>query len=165
MKFIIYLIALALPCVSFAKKPTKLCKTKNWSIYKETKSKQKKQFYIVSPPYRTDGRVKRAFKPYVMVSRDPMTKNPIVSVYTATPHKDWEKVKLCPGKKCFTLFAKNNRVWTASPQDDKHIIQAMKKWKYMRVMYTYKNKPIKDRYSLMGFSKSYRKVFGKYIEY
>ncbi len=156
---IIYLVLLSLPFVTLAKKPQRLCKVKSWAVYKEAKGKKKNQFYIVSKPYRTDGKVMRAFKPYVMVSRDPLTKNPIVSVYTATPHKDWSEIKVCPGKKCFTLHAKNNRAWTASTQDDKRIIQAMKNWKYLQVMYTYKGKPIKDRYSLMGFSKSYRKVF------
>jgi hypothetical protein len=159
MKFILSICLVFISYFSLASTPAKLCKNKNWSIYKESKKKGR-QFYIVSTPYRTDGKVKRAFKPYVMVSRDPSTKQPVVSVYTATPHKDWTKIKLCPGKKCYLLHAKNNRAWTASPQDDKQIIQAMKKWKYMRVMYKYKGRLIKDRYSLMGFSKSYKKIFG-----
>ena len=153
------LLFIFLSCFSFIAQARTQCVAQYgaWKVYRVVQ-KKKALYYAISHPYKTTGRLKRRKKPYIMISRTASGKSIQSMVYTGTPHKDFSKLKVCPGRSCHTVYTKDNRAWSGNQKTEQKILKDMKAYKFLQVKFTHKGCTIKDHYSLKGFQKAYQRV-------
>jgi hypothetical protein len=79
-----------------------------------------------------------------------------VSVTNGYEFKLKSAVALKSGKKKYNLFSKGNFAWVANNEDEKKLINTMKKASRLMVIGSTKNgEQTTDHYSMMGFTKAY----------
>lgn len=142
---------------SVSKAQTKDETFRDWTVY-HTTLQGKKTCYIASFPVSQTGNYKRRDEPYFLVTR---ISDNIEEVSTSSGYKYKENSDVtvdAQGKK-YNLFTKDELAWAPDSDQDKSMIERMKKKSHMTVrgtstLGTYSV----DKYSLMGFTDAFNRM-------
>ena len=86
----------------------------------------------------------------------------VVNINAGYTYKDKSEAKIKIGAKTFALFTDSNKAWTKTTEDDKALVDAMKKGSRMIVDgISFKGTKTKDTYSLNGFTSAYKAISNK----
>ena len=134
---------------------------RDWNVYKFQDDSQT-ICYIASEPKKQEGNYNRRGSPAVLVTRRPGQHVVYeVSVDPGYTYLDGSSVDIAVDKRKFRLFTRGEHAWTPKEQDDKNLIDAMKRGSDMTVRGTSnKNTFSIDTYSLLGFTAAYEAMTG-----
>jgi len=145
------------PLVAAAQSPEFLGEHRDWNVYRFDDGDQT-ICYIASEPIKQEGNYTRRGNPAVLVTRRPAPR-PVdeVSVQPGYSYLDGSEVEVeVDGNRQFMLFTRGEHAWTKSEQDDRQLIQAMRRGTEMTVRGTsIKETYSLDTYSLLGFTAAY----------
>jgi hypothetical protein len=129
---------------------------RDWNVYKFQDDHQT-ICYIASEPKKQEGNYTRRGSPALLVTRRPGSHVVYeVSVDPGYVFLDGSNVQVEVDKRKFLLFTRGEHAWTPKEQDDRDLINAMKRASDMKVRGTSnKNTYSVDTYSLLGFSAAY----------
>ena len=129
---------------------------RDWNVYKFQDDSQT-ICYIASEPKKQEGNYTRRGSPAVLVTRRPGAHVVYeVSVDPGYTYLDGSDVEVQVDQHKFLLFTRGEHAWTPKEQDDKDLINAMKRGTDMTVRGTSsKNTYSLDTYSLLGFTAAY----------
>jgi invasion protein IalB len=130
---------------------------RDWNVYKFQDNSQT-ICYIASEPKKQEGNYTRRGSPAVLVTRRPGPHVVYeVSVDPGYTYLNGSDVEIeVDNKKKFLLFTRGEHAWTPKAQDDRDLINAMKRGTDMTVRGTStKNTYSLDTYSLLGFTAAY----------
>jgi len=150
------LLALA-PLATLAQAPQFLGSYRDWNVYRFQDGDQT-ICYIASEPKKQEGNYTRRGNPAVLVTRRPgPNSGDEVSVQPGYSYLAGSEVEVeVDGQSEFNLFTKGEHAWTKSAQEDRRLINAMRRGTDMTVRGTsIKNTYSLDTYSLMGFTAAY----------
>ncbi len=130
---------------------------RDWNLY-VARDDVGKICYIASEPVEKDGNYRRRGATAVVVAKFPDPKLGIqVSVQAGYPYKKKSNVQMTIDKKRYELFTDGENAFAFTAEDDRKIIEAMKRGRRMVVKGTSRKGTYSiDTYSLMGFSAAYR---------
>ena len=119
--------------------------------------------YMASTPKKDEGKYSKRGDIYVVVTHRPNEKSyDVVNVNAGYPYKRNSKTQLKIGAKTFNLFTSGDKAWAMTSQDDKEIVNSMKRGSRMIVNGTSsKGTKTKDTYSLSGFTSAYKAISNK----
>lgn len=119
--------------------------------------------YMASTPKKDEGKYTKRGDIYVVVTHRPNEKSyNVVNVNAGYPYKRNSETQLKIGAQTFNLFTSGDKAWAMTSQDDKNIVEAMKRGSRMIVNGTSsKGTKTKDTYSLSGFSSAYKAISNK----
>ena len=132
---------------------------KDWTAYKTTQA-GKIVCYMASEPKKDQGKYKKRGRIYAMVNHRPAAKaTNVVSIHAGYKYKEGSTIDVVIGKKSFTLRTYGDTAWTASDEDDKTLVGALKKGSKMVVRGTsWRGTKTKDIYSLSGATAAHREI-------
>ena len=133
---------------------------RDWNLQVYDDGDTGKVCYISSEPTKEDGDYTRRGPAAVLVAKLPMDEpNEQVSVQPGYGFKQGSNVDVNVDGRKFELFTRGEHAWTMSPDDDKTLIDAMKRGSKMTVRGTStKDTYSLDTYSLIGFTAAYQKM-------
>ena len=119
--------------------------------------------YMASTPKKDEGKYSKRGDIYVVVTHRPNEKSyDVVNVNAGYPNKRNSETQLKIGAKTFNLFTSGDKAWAMTSQDDKEIVNSMKRGSRMIVNGTSsKGTKTKDTYSLSGFTSAYKAISNK----
>ncbi|MBE6454069.1 MAG: hypothetical protein E7017_04200 [Alphaproteobacteria bacterium] len=119
--------------------------------------------YMASTPKKDEGKYSKRGDIYVVVTHRPNEKSyDVVNVNAGYPYKRNSETQLKIGAKTFNLFTSGDKAWAMTSQDDKEIVNSMKRGSRMIVNGTSsKGTKTKDTYSLSGFTSAYKAISNK----
>lgn len=131
----------------------------DWSVF-TINSGASKTCYIASAPVKKAGNYSRRDDPYALIThRDANTDE--VSVSSGYPYKDDSKVTVEVDGTKFEFFTKGELAWAYDAEQDKKLVNAMKKGSRMMVRGTSQIGTYSiDTYSLKGATAAYNKMKG-----
>jgi invasion protein IalB len=129
---------------------------RDWNVYKFQDGDQT-ICYMASEPKKQEGNYTRRGSPAVLVTRRPGQHVVYeVSVDPGYTFLDGSNVEIQIDKRKFLLFTRGEHAWTPKEQDDRNLIDAMKRGTNMTVRgNSSKNTYSLDTYSLLGFSAAF----------
>jgi invasion protein IalB len=129
---------------------------RDWNVYKFQDGDQT-ICYMASEPKKQEGNYNRRGSPAVLVTRRPGPHVVYeVSVDPGYTYLNGSDVEIEVDKRKFLLFTRGEHAWTPKEQDDKDLINTMKRGADMTVRGTSsKNTYSLDTYSLLGFTAAY----------
>ena len=136
-----------------------LGKYNDWSAYAEGEGKNL-ACLVVSKPKNSEGDYKRRGEIFAVVTHLPgQNKWNEFSIVAGYNYKADSNPEITVGDAKFQLFTSGSRAWSFSPPDDEKIIKFLKSSMKMKVVGTSTRGTITtDTYSLVGFSKAYKKI-------
>ncbi len=157
------LALVAAPAAAQEKSSNKVATRTDWHVFVE---KDPLMCWIVSAPKKTvntrGGRVVSVKRGDIMlfVSFRPAEKvMGEVSFTGGYPFKEGSTVKLQIGEASFELFTKGEWAWTASPEDDRKVITAMKRGaEAVAIGVSKRGTTTKDTFSLIGFTAAFEEA-------
>lgn len=154
--FFVITISLIFPSIS---KTKELAKFKDWAAFAEGEGKNL-ACMAVSKPKKSEGNYTKRGDVFAIVTHLPgQNKWNEFSVVAGYNYKTDSNPELLIDQKKFQLFTSGSRAWSFSPGDDDKIINFLKKSMKMKVVGTSSRGTITtDTFSLMGFSKAYKKI-------
>ncbi|MBE6443938.1 MAG: hypothetical protein E7020_04650 [Alphaproteobacteria bacterium] len=119
--------------------------------------------YMASTPKKDEGKYTKRGDIYVVVTHRPNEKSyNVVNVNAGYPYKKNSETQMKIGAKTFSLFTSGDKAWAMTAQDDKNIVDAMKRGSRMIVNgISAKGTKTKDTYSLKGFTSAYKAISNK----
>lgn len=150
------LVALA-PLFAVAQAPQFLGTYRDWNVYRFEDGEQT-ICYMASEPKKQEGDYTRRGNPAVLVTRRPgPNSGDEVSVQPGYSYLAGSEVEVqVDDQREFSLFTKGEHAWTKSTEDDRALINAMRRGTDMTVRGTsVKDTYSLDTYSLMGFTAAY----------
>ena len=140
-------------------KSKELGKFNDWSAYAEGEGKNL-ACLVVSKPKNSEGDYKRRGEIFAVVTHLPgQNKWNEFSIVAGYNYKADSNPEITVGDAKFQLFTSGSRAWSFSPPDDEKIIKFLKSSMKMKVVGTSTRGTITtDTYSLVGFSKAYKKI-------
>lgn len=129
---------------------------RDWNVYKFQDGADT-ICYIASEPKKQEGNYTRRGNPAVLVTRRPGPRVVYeVSVQPGYTYLDGSEVEVQIDRNKFVLFTRGEHAWTPREEDDRRLINAMKRGVNMTVRGTSsKNTFSLDTYSLLGFTAAY----------
>ena len=129
---------------------------RDWNVYKFHDGDQT-ICYIASEPKKQEGNYNRRGSPAVLVTRRPGQHVVYeVSVDPGYTYLGGSDVEVQVDRRKFVLFTRGEHAWTPREQDDRNLIDAMKRGTDMTVRgSSSKNTYSLDTYSLLGFTAAY----------
>jgi hypothetical protein len=114
--------------------------------------------FIHSEPTRQEGSYTRRGQPAVMVTRLPGDlASEQVSMQPGYTYKTGSDAQVTIDNKTYTLFTKGEHAWASTPEDDKALIDSMKKGSDLKIRGTStKDTYSLDTFSLAGFTAAYQ---------
>ena len=154
--FFLALLNLFLGSFSDAKE---LAKFKDWAAFAEGEGKNL-ACMAVSKPKKSEGDYSKRGDVFAIITHLPGQKKwNEFSVVAGYNYKTNSNPEILIDQKKFQLFTSGSRAWSFSPSDDEKIINFLKKSIKMKVVGTSSRGTITtDTFSLMGFSKAYKKI-------
>ncbi len=130
---------------------------RDWNLF-TYKDKSGRICYIASEPQKMQGDYSKRGPAAVLVAKFPIKPpNVQVSVQAGYPYKKNSTVTMKIDKKSYSLFTDGENAFARTAQEDKRIIEAMKKGRRMTVRGTSRKGTYSlDTYSLLGFTRAYR---------
>ena len=144
-------------------KPELLGSFRDWHVY-QTGAGANRLCYVLSQPKETNPKNLNRGSPFFLISTWPGRKvRNEPSVVPGYQYKDGAKTEVQIGTDKFTFFTKNEGsaggAWMEDPNDEKKLIEAMKKGSSMNISGTStRGTSTKDSYSLAGISAALDKV-------
>lgn len=130
---------------------------KHWTVY-TTKLQGKKACYIASFPVSKTGNYTRRDEPYFLVTRISDNVDE-VSTSSGYKYKANSDVRLNIDGNKYKMFTKGELAWATDEQNDKKIVNMMKKKNTMTVRGTStKGTYSVDKYSLSGVTAAYKRM-------
>ncbi len=119
--------------------------------------------YMASAPKKDEGKYSKRGDIYVVVTHRPNEKSyDVVNVNAGYTYKGNSETQLKIGAKTFNLFTSGDKAWAMTSQDDKEIVNSMKRGSRMIINGTSsKGTKTKDTYSLNGFTSAYKAISNK----
>ena len=113
--------------------------------------------YVASVPTKQDGNYTRRGNPAVLVTRRPGGDGvDEISVQPGYSYLGGSEVTVTIGDNTFTLFTQGEHAWARTPDEDRKLIEAMKRGSTMTVRGTSTKQTYSDdTYSLLGFTRAY----------
>ena len=136
-----------------------LAKFKDWSAFAEGEGKNL-ACMAVSKPKKSEGDYSKRGDVFAIITHLPGQKKwNEFSVVAGYNYKTNSNPEILIDQKKFQLFTSGSRAWSFSPSDDEKIINFLKKSMKMKVVGTSSRGTITtDSFSLLGFSKAYKKI-------
>ena len=136
-----------------------LAKFNDWSAFAEGEGKNL-ACMAVSKPKKAEGDYSRRGDVFAIVTHLPgqnkWNEFSIVAGYNFQPNSNPD---VTIGDMKFQLFTSGSRAWSFSPSEDEKIVKFLKNSMKMKVVGTSSRGTItSDMYSLVGFSKAYKKI-------
>ena len=136
-----------------------LAKFNDWSAFAEGEGKNL-ACMAVSKPKKAEGNYSRRGDVFAIVTHLPgqnkWNEFSIVAGYNYQPNSNPD---VTIGDMKFQLFTSGSRAWSFSPSEDEKIVKFLKNSMNMKVVGTSSRGTItSDTYSLVGFSKAYKKI-------
>ena len=130
---------------------------RDWNLF-VYKDKKGRVCYVASEPQKMEGDYSKRGPAAVLVAKFPIkAPNIQVSVQAGYPYKKQSTVRMKIDKKTFSLFTDGANAFARTSEEDKRIIEAMKRGRKMTVRGTSRKGTYSlDTYSLLGFTKAYR---------
>src|SRR4051812_17167571 len=140
-----------------AQTPKFLGSKRDWSVY-EVNQGSDRVCYIASEPSKQSGNYAKRGDPAVLVARLPgEPPSEQVSVQPGYPYRKDSLVEVSVEGQGFRLFTQGEHAWARTSDDDKALIEAMKRGSTMTVKGTSTRGTYSlDTYSLGGFSAAYQ---------
>lgn len=116
--------------------------------------------YMVSEPTKDEGDYTRRGKIYTLVTHRPSKKSlGVVSVIAGYQYKEGSEITVNIGGTTYKLFTVDDHAWAATAQEDKQLVDAMKKGSTMVIKgASSRGTETTDTYSLSGFTKAYEEI-------
>ena len=116
--------------------------------------------YRVSEPTKDEGDYTRRGKIYTLVTHRPAKKSlGVVSVIAGYQYKEGSEISVNIGGTTYKLFTVDDHAWAATAQEDKQLVEAMKKGSTMVIKgASSRGTETTDTYSLSGFTKAYEEI-------
>ncbi|MCB1885644.1 MAG: hypothetical protein KDG89_16900 [Geminicoccaceae bacterium] len=145
---------------AWAASPQFLGTYRDWNLQTYDDGDSGKVCYISSEPTKEDGDYTRRGPAAVLVAKLPMdAPNEQVSVQPGYAFKQGSSVDVDVDGRKFELFTRGEHAWTLTSDDDKDLIEAMKRGSRMTVRGTSTKDTFSlDTYSLLGFTAAYQKM-------
>ena len=136
-----------------------LAKFKDWTAFAEGDGKNL-ACMAVSKPKKSEGNYTKRGDVFAIITHLPGQKKwNEFSVVAGYNYKTNSNPEILIDQKKFQLFTSGSRAWSFSPSDDEKIINFLKKSIKMKVVGTSSRGTITtDSFSLLGFSKAYKKI-------
>ena len=136
-----------------------LAKFKDWAAFAEGEGKNL-ACMAVSKPKKSEGDYSKRGDVFAIITHLPGQKKwNEFSVVAGYNYKTNSNPEILIDQKKFQLFTSGSRAWSFSPSDDEKIINFLKKSMKMKVVGTSSRGTITtDTFSLLGFSKAYKKI-------
>ena len=136
-----------------------LAKFKDWTAFAEGEGKNL-ACMAVSKPKKSEGDYSKRGDVFAIITHLPGQKKwNEFSVVAGYNYKTNSNPEILIDQKKFQLFTSGSRAWSFSPSDDEKIINFLKKSMKMKVVGTSSRGTITtDTFSLLGFSKAYKKI-------
>ena len=130
-----------------------------WSAFRFTENGNK-ACYMASQPEKNEGKYSKRGDIYALVTHRPAeNRRDEVSFIIGYKFKPNSNVEVAIGGQKYTLFTKEDGAWTANPDEDRRLVQAMIKGNKMIVKgVSWRDTRTTDTYSLKGFTKAYQKI-------
>ena len=138
--------------------PQPLGSYRDWHAYTFTGDETNgKICYVASVPTEQEGNYTRRGNPAVLVTRRPGGDGvDEVSVQPGYSYLGGSEVTVKIDDDTFTLFTQGEHAWARTPEDDRALIEAMKRGRTMEVHGTSTKETFSDdTYSLLGFTRAY----------
>ena len=134
----------------------------DWAAY-VYKENGKNVCYMASTPKRDEGRYTQRGDIYAIVTHRPAEKSfDVVNFVAGYNYKSEAKATVKIGKETFNLYTSDDKAWTSTLQDDKKLVNAMKRGERMIVDgVSSRGTATKDTYSLKGFMRAYKAISAK----
>ena len=134
----------------------------DWAAY-TYKERGKSVCYMASTPKKDEGKYTKRGDIYAVVTHRPNENSfDVVNFVAGYTYKPDSKVEVKIGKETFNLFIADDKAWTLTSQDDKKLVNAMKRGERMIVNgVSSKGTKTKDTYSLKGFMRAYKAISAK----
>ncbi|MCC2663585.1 MAG: hypothetical protein K0R41_1803 [Geminicoccaceae bacterium] len=129
---------------------------RDWNVYK-FQDGEATICYMASEPKKQEGNYTRRGDPAVLVTRRPGPRPLVeVSVQPGYTYQDGSDVEIQVDRRKFLLFTRGEHAWTPREEDDRNLIDAMKRGVNMTVRGTSTLSTYSlDTYSLLGFTAAY----------
>ena len=126
---------------------------RDWNVYK-FQDGEETICYMASEPKKQEGNYTRRGDPAVLVTRRPGPRPLVeVSVQPGYTYQDGSDVEIQIDRRKFLLFTRGEHAWTPREEDDRNLIDAMKRGVNMTVRGTSTLSTYSlDTYSLLGFT-------------
>lgn len=125
-----------------------------WSTYTDEVGGEK-VCYMASAPVSAEGAYTRRGDMFVQVTHWPDQKG-VVRVIAGYPYRENSTVTVTVGEESFTLFTAGSDAWVADPDEERRLVEAMKRGAWLVVVGTSQRGTFTtDTYSLMGFTAAY----------
>ena len=136
-----------------------LAKFKDWTAFAEGEGKNL-ACMAVSKPKKSEGDYSKRGDVFAIITHLPGQKKwNEFSVVAGYNYKTNSNPEILIDQKKFQLFTSGSRAWSFSPSDDEKIINFLKKSMKMKVVGTSSRGTMtSDTFSLLGFSKAYKKI-------
>ena len=136
-----------------------LAKFNDWTAFAEGEGKNL-ACMAVSKPKKSEGNYTKRGDVFAIITHLPGQKKwNEFSVVAGYNYKTNSNPEILIDQKKFQLFTSGSRAWSFSPSDDEKIINFLKKSIKMKVVGTSSRGTITtDSFSLLGFSKAYKKI-------
>ena len=132
---------------------------RDWEAYRVTEN-GKKVCYVASLPRKMVGKYKKRGDVVAFVTHRPAHKErDVVSFVAGYAFKKGSSVEVAIDGRKFSLFTKDDTAWARSEAAERAIVKAMIKGKRMAVRGTSsRGTRTTDTYSLLGFTRAYKKI-------
>ncbi len=160
--FFSLLAVLSFVSAAFANAPTVLGEYGDWVAY-YYRDAAGPVCYMASTPKKDEGKYTQRGDIYVVVTHRPNEKSyDVININAGYTYKSKSEAQIKIGAKTFYLFTDANKAWTKKTEDDKALVEAMKKGSRMIVDgVSFKGTKTKDTYSLNGFTSAYKAISNK----
>ncbi|HSA82650.1 MAG TPA: invasion associated locus B family protein [Geminicoccaceae bacterium] len=134
---------------------------RDWNVYK-FRDRDETICYMASEPKKQEGNYTRRGNPAVLVTRRPGQRVVYeVSVQPGYSYADGSEVEVQIDRQKFMLFTRGEHAWAPREEDDKNLIDAMRRGANMTVRGTSSRSTFSvDTYSLLGFTAAYQAMVG-----
>jgi Invasion associated locus B (IalB) protein len=159
--FVLALLALALggSSMAFAQSREALGRFKDWDAYKTTVNGQVACFAVSKPKDMLPKGVNRDPVFFIITNWPGRNVTGEPSIQTGYPYRPGSNAAVTVGGRSYDFFTKDDGAWLASPDDEKKLIDDMRKGTTMVVKGTSsRGTTTTDRYSLSGSSAALDKV-------
>jgi invasion protein IalB len=134
----------------------------DWAAY-TYKENGKNVCYMASTPKKDEGKYTKRGDIYAVVThRQADNSFDVVNIVAGYTYKPESKAIVKIGKETFNLFTSDDKAWTYTTQDDKNLVNAMKRGERMIIDgVSSRGTNTKDTYSLKGFMRAYKAISAK----
>lgn len=130
---------------------------KDWNLFK-TKVNESNVCYLVSIPIKKSSNFVKRGEPYIVITNFTNDADEVVASSGFNYRKNSD-VEISFGTKKFYFFPHLTLSWANDRNEDLDFIKEMQKNEELTVSATsYDNKFVSDNYSLIGFSRAYKKM-------